>query len=459
MMTDGSIPWTGVEDEFSAAGVTVRLGVPAGLLPAAERELADHAVALKAGRPIPGGVGFSLYDLVFFEALSQNFSPRRIAVWSDDFGWNAACLRKLFPGALVGGQEDIGTADLVVISGPTDAELLEAEIGAIGGRGDARPTVIIWNAARDGHWPAYHAAARRWPGEAVALWRTSGCAGVLVGAALPPGALFVVRAFAGAGPWAVDGPVADGPEAPLFQQLITLYRAQGFDVMVGIENRNHDLRKDTELATLFTGDPAAPQYLDIGQGIAVTELYFFECLARVYQPRNILIIGSGFGWSVLGMGLIFPDARVVALDNLSLGGDVAMGFDLTDRIARSAGLNVTVVEGASPGDVTGAVAAHLGGPVDLAFIDGLDTEAQQALDFAAVRNVLAEPGVIAFHHVLLLKLLGGFRTIQQDWQGGGGLMTRTPSGMGCLYSPVLEDTVGKVVSAFTDPTVDFSLQR
>ncbi|MEO9961362.1 MAG: class I SAM-dependent methyltransferase, partial [Nisaea sp.] len=258
---------------------------------------------------------------------------------------------------------------------------------------------------------------------------------------------------------AVDGPAADGPEAPLFQRLIALYQAQGFDVMVGIENRNHDLRKDTELATLFTGDPAAPEYCDIGQGIAVTELYFFECLARVFQPRNILIIGSAFGWSTLGLGLIFPGARVVALDNLSLGGEVAMGIDLTRRIARDAGLNVTVVEGASPGDVAGAVNDHLDGPVDLAFIDGLDTEVQQALDFAAVRDVLATSSVIAFHHVLLLNLLSGFRAIQQDWQGGGGLMTRTPSGMGCLYSAVLERTVGTVVSAFTDPTIDVPVPK
>tara|TARA_R110000782_G_scaffold63315_1_gene129882 strand:+ start:26449 stop:27825 length:1377 start_codon:yes stop_codon:yes gene_type:complete len=458
-MTNGAVLWTDVEDEFSAAGVTVRLGVPAGLLPVAERGLADHAVGFKEGQPVADGVGFSLYDIMFFETLSQNFAPRRIVVRSDDFGWNVACLRRLFPHATLGGQEEIGVADLIVISGPADAEVLEVEIGLLGSCGDAWPTVIVWNAARDGHWPAFDAAARTWPGETVALWRTSGCAGVLAGAALPPRALSVIRAFAGAGPWAVDGPAAGGPEAPLFQRLIALYQAQGFDVMVGIENRNHDLRKDTELATLFTGDPAAPEYCDIGQGIAVTELYFFECLARVFQPRNILIIGSAFGWSTLGLGLIFPGARVVALDNLSLGGEVAMGIDLTRRIARDAGLNVTVVEGASPGDVAGAVNDHLDGPVDLAFIDGLDTEVQQALDFAAVRDVLATSSVIAFHHVLLLNLLSGFRAIQQDWQGGGGLMTRTPSGMGCLYSAVLERTVGTVVSAFTDPTIDVPVPK
>jgi hypothetical protein len=453
-----AVPWAGVEAEFKAAGKAVRLGVPAAQLPPDDAAGADHAVLLQGGRPAPGGVGFSPYDLMFFEALAKVYRPRRIALGSDDFGWNAACLRALFAGSEVVEFASGADADFVLLSGARDTAAMREILGQLGSGGAPVPTVLIWNAARDRHWSAFNAAVETWNGPSVQLWRTSGCAGLLAGGDFSGEALAVARCFAGAGPWEPEGPVASGPEAPVFQRLTSLYRAQGYDVMVGIENRNHDLRKDTELATLFTGDPARPNYRDIGQGIAVSELYFFECLARVFHPRDIFIVGSGFGWSTLGLALMFPDARVVAIDNMSLGEDVGMGIELTRRIASAEGLNVTVVEGASPEDVPRAVNDHLSGGIDLAFIDGLDTDEQQALDFRAVSAFLHDPGVIAFHHVLLLKLLRGFREIEAGWTGGGGVMTRTPSGMGCLYTRGLEDTVGRIVDAFSDPSVSPSAQ-
>src|SRR5215813_4352656 len=135
-----------------------------------------------------------------------------------------------------------------------------------------------------------------------------------------------------------------------------------------------------------------------GLGIALQELFFLECLFQDYSPEGLFIIGNSFGWSTLAIALLNPRSKVVAID-AGFGRNTLAGLDLTNQIARAAGLNVVAVRAISPQDIPSVFAAHFGAPPEFAFIDGLHTNEQVVLDFRAVKAVAAPNPVFLFHDV------------------------------------------------------------
>jgi predicted O-methyltransferase YrrM len=492
--------WDRAEDIFTGSGLDVFMGVSEFYLTVEQRPHAEYATLFQGGNPVDAryGIssGFSPYDLMFFEALSTVFGPRRVFLHSDDFGWNALCLASLFAEAeicLFGsesqtqnhrsfqeficqnlqesgqrcrvvtdpsgrGSDTDPLPDLIVWTDYGAPEDLEAEISRIVDAYDDLPVLVFWNLGKDtALWRALHPAASKWPGEAREVTRCSGLGAVLCPKNPDPELAAVLASFFEPSiynlAWQPQENGQTYPSLPVFKRLISLYNQLGHEVMVGLRNIYSPDVKDRYLATLLVKNGEQFEYHQSGQGIALLELYFFECLSRVIAPKNIFVVGNAFGWSTLALALIFPDARIVALDNLSSGADSRLGHEVTLKIAEANGLNVTVVEGASPHDVDAVAREHLDGPVDFAFIDGLHTVQQQELDFEAIKAVAAPDCVYVFHDVLMTKMLAGFLELKNRWPGGGDVMTRTPSGIGCLYPDSKADTVGRVVRSFSEPGI------
>ena len=137
--------------------------------------------------------------------------------------------------------------------------------------------------------------------------------------------------------------------------------------------------------------------LATGGGASMWDLELFVRLAQLPQlaaqrDLRIFCIGNAFGYSTIALALVFPRARIAALDahETQTGRDVSTGTNLTRTIAHAAKLNLRVHVGASPFDVA-EVLIHEGmasssGGIDIAFIDGAHTDAQQYADYAAVRT-------------------------------------------------------------------------
>ena len=183
--------------------------------------------------------------------------------------------------------------------------------------------------------------------------------------------------------------------------------------------------------------------------------------------RSIIVIGNAFGYSTLALGLLFPAARVAAIDaevdcsatrhHLSgpcscaarrqphsrstacccaravlqvEGGQNARGSNITNAIAAAHGLNVTVRTGFSPWDVPELLRADAApGPIDLAFIDGLHTTAQQFMDFAVLHPHLnAARHALVLHDVYLGRMQHGLRLVETMH---GGYLRRYAPLNGC----------------------------
>jgi predicted O-methyltransferase YrrM len=113
-----------------------------------------------------------------------------------------------------------------------------------------------------------------------------------------------------------------------------------------------------------------------------------KTLARLAPGRDVLEVGSAFGFSAAVMALAGAK-HVTAVDpHTWLGSHDAMTANLA---AVGVAGTVTVVRGASPDALAGL------GPFGLVFIDGDHGAAAVHADVEAARKVLATGGVLAVH--------------------------------------------------------------
>jgi predicted O-methyltransferase YrrM len=141
---------------------------------------------------------------------------------------------------------------------------------------------------------------------------------------------------------------------------------------------------------------------------------------------------------------------VVAID-LCPRPEEERGLEVAMALAKRAGLKVSARKARSPDDVTRVCREEFAGPVDLAFIDGGHTPAQQTLDFEACRTVVGTPGVYVFHDVVNFGMTASFVDIARaNPQLEASLLLRTPSGMAIAYDRQLHADLGPVVRTFTE---------
>ena len=114
-----------------------------------------------------------------------------------------------------------------------------------------------------------------------------------------------------------------------------------------------------------------------------------QTLGRLAAGRDVLEVGSAFGFSACAMALAGAK-HVTAVDpHTWLNSHGAMVSNLA---AAGVAGRVTVVRGTSPDAVAG-----LAGPFGLAFIDGDHAAEAVTADVEAARKVLASGGVLACH--------------------------------------------------------------
>ena len=236
----------------------------------------------------------------------------------------------------------------------------------------------------------------------------------------------------------------------LISKALQMYESRGFTVRTGLSpwHFHCNFYRNLPFSSMFLNGTK----VGVAGGISFIEMFFFGCLCEVLQPTSVLVIGNAFGLSTVLLSVLNPNAKVVTIDAGTEGVDNSEGNKLTERIAKEEGLNITVVLGFSPQAVPGTVEKHMNGKVDLFFIDGLHTEAQQALDFDACWKIAGNKAVYLFHDVLNFKMKDGFDKIVRDHpEMRSTVLWRTVSGMGILYPPTLNDSIGAIVQLFTEP--------
>ncbi|MFZ0828493.1 MAG: class I SAM-dependent methyltransferase [Verrucomicrobiia bacterium] len=238
--------------------------------------------------------------------------------------------------------------------------------------------------------------------------------------------------------------------ANLIIKTLQMYERRGFTVRTGLSPWHFHCNsyRNLPLSSIF----ADGSKLGAAGGISFVEMFFFASLCAEAQPARILVIGNAFGLSTVLLSVLNPNAQVVTLDAGVEGIDNSEGNRLTERIAREEDLNLKVVLGFSPQAVPDTVETHLAGKADFFFIDGLHTEAQQALDFEACWKCGGNQAIYVFHDVLNFKMKAGFdRIVREHPDLRSAILWRTVSGMGILYPRTLKSSAINVINLFTEP--------
>ena len=239
----------------------------------------------------------------------------------------------------------------------------------------------------------------------------------------------------------------------IFEKLVELYEQEGLDVAAGL---NPTLANDF-FAAPYTWLIRDGVSVTDALGISPTEIYLLESLARVKVAQKVFIVGNGFGWSSIAMALANPDSRVVAIDSC-YDENTLEGIDVTNRIARKAGINVTALKATSPNDVANVIGETLGS-VDLAFIDGFHGQKQILKDYRALAPFVdGRNGLFLFHDILSLNLSQSFQQIvgESGWQGK--ILPSTTSGMALLV-PELTPNLSSVARAWGGKSSAWSVIR
>jgi len=206
-------------------------------------------------------------------------------------------------------------------------------------------------------------------------------------------------------------------------RLFELYNRFGMRPLTGYSSHHmHDWR-DAPFTRFLSGDSL------VGcAGLALEELLFLEGFREHIRPRNIMVVGNAHGWSTIFLALLFPEARVVALDI------ERSGVELTNSIAAAGELNVIAVVARSPDHLARVHADHLNGPIDFALIDAVHTGEAIRADHEAISKAAAPDAVHVFHDVINHGMIEGFKAAARADGRASRVCTRTPSGISILFN-------------------------
>lgn len=221
-------------------------------------------------------------------------------------------------------------------------------------------------------------------------------------------------------------------------KLISIYRKKGYEPLTGY-NPSHFFNFKDAPFTIFHKD----NKLHGCFGLALQEVMFLEGFRHYLKPKSILVIGNAYGWSTLALGLIFPEAKVIAID------PNAEGNELTNTLAREHKINAMAIYGKSPQDVSAIAKAQDAEQIDFFLIDADHNNEAVITDFKACAPLAHSDSLFFFHDVINWNMIDGFEHICQQHQMNGQILTRTPSGMAVLWKNASEETL-EYISAFTE---------
>jgi len=228
----------------------------------------------------------------------------------------------------------------------------------------------------------------------------------------------------------------------MLPKLIGLYREAGLEPLTGYNSHHFGNYGDAPFTKFLRG----PHLVAIA-GLALQEVMLLEHFANYMSPRNILIIGNAYGWSTIALALIFPKAAVLAID------PGAEGNDVTNEIARKAGLSAVAALGYSPRDVGTLCAQHLSGPADLVLIDAVHDNPSVWNDFAACWAQSQASTIVLLHDVIQWNLVDAVRRIRAEHALEGRILTRTASGMAVLWKTAPQEFQDYVGVFTEDPNI------
>jgi hypothetical protein len=235
--------------------------------------------------------------------------------------------------------------------------------------------------------------------------------------------------------------------ATILPTLYRIYRDIGYEPVTGHSSHHFFNFRDAPFTRFAKGSEIVGIW-----GLALQEIMFIEHFNEFISPRRILIVGNAHGWSTIALALIFPSAKVVAIDIDN------SGVEFTNALTTHNKLSALAVTARAPDGINRVAKEHLDGLVDLCLIDAVHSNEAIIADFDAIRNVSSAESIYLFHDVVNWNMIAGFQEILRRGGMHGKIFTRTPSGMALAYSK-LPEAFSLYLDCFSDRPEFFQALR
>jgi predicted O-methyltransferase YrrM len=195
----------------------------------------------------------------------------------------------------------------------------------------------------------------------------------------------------------------------VFEHLYALYEAGGMRILGGFSPYVSEGN-----ASRSTFVASGKTVLSTSGGIAVDEMTFAYGLCERIKPGRILVIGNSYGISTLFFALVNPEATVVAIDKFRTTG-LRVTNELLESHRSGVGPAAIAIQASTPEDLVQVVTEHLGGSVDLVFVDAVHENEVQSAEFRVLESLLSPQGVIVFHDVISCALSPSIRQLRSEF--------------------------------------------
>ena len=145
-------------------------------------------------------------------------------------------------------------------------------------------------------------------------------------------------------------------------------------------------------------------------GLANDEMFIMYPLLITLKPKNILIIGNGYGISTLFISLSLEKAKVVALDKYR-----TKGISITKKLLR--GLkNKHIIKASTPDDLEKIIKKYFNNKLDMVFVDAVHTNEVQTKEFSIYEKYLTNNSIVFFHDVIACNLFKSYFYLKKKYK-------------------------------------------
>ena len=160
-------------------------------------------------------------------------------------------------------------------------------------------------------------------------------------------------------------------------------------------------------------------------GLANDELFITYSILSKLKPKNILIIGNGYGISTVFTSLTLLNAKVVTIEKYR-----TKGIEITKKVLNGI-KNKIFVRGSTPEDLEKIIKENFDNKLDLVIVDAVHTNEVQTKEFLIYQKYLSNNSVVFFHDIISCNLFNSYNFLKKKYKNYYfNILNKSSNGLG-----------------------------
>lgn len=145
-------------------------------------------------------------------------------------------------------------------------------------------------------------------------------------------------------------------------------------------------------------------------GVTNDEMFVIYEFMQTLKPKNVLIIGNGYGISTLFVSLALIKSKVIVLEKYR-----TEGIKLTKKLLNGIS-NKKVIQGSTPEDLEEVSKKYFNNKIDMIIVDAVHTNQIQTKEFLIYEKFLSKNSIVIFHDIISCNLFKSFNFLKKNYK-------------------------------------------